>query len=47
MSKKIISSAAVMIYFLIEKLDGERRGVKIISYKRAEKLKIKCMDYIN
>jgi len=37
---------AILIYRVMEKLDGEK-GLKLIDYDTAEKIKIKALEFIN
>lgn len=37
---------AIIIYRMMEKMDGEK-GLKLIDYKIAEKIKIAVLKYIN
>jgi len=38
----LIMDIYILIYHLIEKIDGEK-GIKLISYKLASKIKIICL----
>jgi len=45
MKSILYSIIAIFIYRLIESIDGEK-NIKLIDYRIAEKIKIKCYDYI-
>lgn len=46
MKALILTILAIIIYRIIEQIDGEK-GPKLIDYKIAEKIKLKVLNYIN